>query len=85
MKTKDDVLDGELDLSKFKRVDPKRVDPNASKIPVSLRMDVEDLVAVRDEADRLGIPYQTLIGSIVHRYMTGQLLDKRDVDLKKIG
>lgn len=81
MKTKNE----ELDLSKFKRVDPKRVDSDAAKIPVSLRMDAADLVAVRDEADRLGIPYQTLIGSIVHRYMTGQLLDKKDVELFKVG
>ena len=81
MKTKNE----ELDLSKFKRVDPKRVDPDAAKIPVSLRIDAGDLVGVRDEADRLGIPYQTLIGSILHRYVTGQLLDKRDMELKKIG
>jgi predicted DNA binding CopG/RHH family protein len=81
MKTKNE----ELDLSKFKRVDSKRVDPDAAKIPVSLRMDAADLVAVRDEADRLGIPYQTLIGSIVHRFVSGQLLDKKEVELKKIG
>jgi predicted DNA binding CopG/RHH family protein len=81
MKTKNE----ELDLSKFKRVDPKRVDHDAAKIPVSLRMDAGDLVAVRDEADRLGIPYQTLIGSIVHRFVSGQLLDKKEIELKKIG
>jgi predicted DNA binding CopG/RHH family protein len=81
MKTKNE----KIDLSKFKRVDPKRVDPSASKTPVSLRMDVEDLVAIRDEADRLGIPYQTLIGSIVHRFVSGQLLDKKEVELKKLG
>ncbi len=81
MKTKNK----ELDLSKFKRVDPKRVDPDAIKIPVSLRIDADDLVGVRDEADRPGIPYQTLIGSVFHRYITGQFLDKRDMELKKIG
>lgn len=81
MKTKNE----DLDLSKFKRVDPKRVDLDAAKIPVSLRMDAADLVAVRDEADRLGIPYQTLIGSIVHRFVSGQLLDKKEVELKKIS
>lgn len=76
MKTKNE----KLDLSKF-----KRVDPDAAKIPVSLRMDAGDLVAIRDEADRLGIPYQTLIGSIVHRFVSGQLLDKKEVEFKKIG
>jgi predicted DNA binding CopG/RHH family protein len=85
MRTKNDKNDGDLDLSKFKRVESKRVDPNAAKIPVSLRLDAIDLLAIRDEADRLGIPYQTLIGSIVHRFVSGQLIDKKDIELKKIG
>ncbi|MDD4976643.1 MAG: hypothetical protein PHY93_19965 [Bacteriovorax sp.] len=48
-------------------------------------MDTADFVAVRDEADRLGIPYQTLIGCIVHRFVSCQLLDKKEIELKKIG
>lgn len=72
----------ELDLSKFKRVDPKRVDSEATKIQLSLRMDAMDIIAVREEADRLGIPYQTLIGSIVHRFVTGELVDKKNNDKK---
>jgi predicted DNA binding CopG/RHH family protein len=75
----------EYDFSKAKRVDPKRIDPDAIKIPTSLRLDANDVSKIRDEADRLGIPYQTLIGSIIHRYVNGQLLDKKDVELFKVG
>ncbi len=74
------------DLKKLKKREGKlKVDPDAVKTQISLRLDVSDLIEARSEADRLGIPYQTLIGSIVHRYLTGQLLDKRDVELKKFG
>jgi len=32
---------------------------------------------LKTEALRMGIPYQTLIGSILHRYVTGELLDRK--------
>jgi predicted DNA binding CopG/RHH family protein len=79
------IMKDEYDFSKAKRVDPKRIDPDAIKIPTSLRLDASDVSKIRDEADRLGIPYQTLIGSIIHRYVNGQLLDKKDVELFKVG
>lgn len=74
------------DLKKLKkREGVVRVDPEATKIQLSLRMDALDIIGVREEADRLGIPYQTLIGSIVHRYITGQLLDKKEMELFRVG
>jgi predicted DNA binding CopG/RHH family protein len=82
---KEVIMKDEYDFSKAKRVDPKRIDPDAIKIPTSLRLDANDVSKIRDEADRLGIPYQTLIGSIIHRYVNGQLLDKKDVELFKVG
>src|SRR5690349_18482900 len=53
------------------------------KIAVSLRLDPHDLALIKDEADRLGIPYQTLIGSIIHRFVTGELIDKKNVVIKQ--
>ena len=49
----------EYEFSKAKRVDPSRVDPDAVMIPVNLKIHANDLCLIRDEADRLGIPYQT--------------------------
>lgn len=74
----------EYDFSKMKKRSGKvKVIPDANKIPISIRLDAHDVSLLRDEADRLGIPYQTLIGSIIHRYIKGELLDKREIKLIK--
>jgi predicted DNA binding CopG/RHH family protein len=65
------------DLSKFKPVRPERVDPDAVKSMVSMRLDNSIISGLKDEADRLGIPYQTLINSVLHRFVTGELVDKK--------
>jgi hypothetical protein len=49
----------------------------ARRLHISLRLPEVDMAAIRVEARRLGIPYQTLIGSILHRFATGQLVDAR--------
>jgi predicted DNA binding CopG/RHH family protein len=39
---------------------------------IGLRISEQDLAALRADAERKGIPYQTLINSILHRYVTGE-------------
>ena len=74
----------EYDLKKLKnRPGRVKIDKEAAKLPVSLRLDGSVLAAIKTEAVRLGIPYQTLIGSILHRYATNELLDRRSLDLAK--
>ena len=68
----------EYDLKKLKRrPGPVKVDPNAAKIPTSIRLDGSLVASLKTESERLGIPYQTLIGSILHRYVTGELVDRK--------
>ncbi len=43
---------------------------------ISLRLLERDLHKIRTRALVLGIPYQTLIGSIVHQYAKGDLIGK---------
>ena len=43
------------------------------KKPVSLRIAETDLEKLKIEASQNGIPYQTLINSILHRYLNGTL------------
>lgn len=70
----------EYDLKNMKRRPGKvKVDPDANKMAISVRFATHDIALLRDEADRLGIPYQTLIGSIIHRFVTGELIDKKTV------
>jgi predicted DNA binding CopG/RHH family protein len=68
----------EYDLSKLKRRPGKvKTVPDATKVPISIRLDGGVLASLKTEAERLGIPYQTLIGSLLHRYSTGELVDKK--------
>ncbi|WP_347357487.1 hypothetical protein [Bdellovibrio sp.] len=57
---------------------------DVSKTLISLRINTNDLVDIKSEAERLGIPYQTLMGSILHRYITGELLDKKGAEILKM-
>jgi predicted DNA binding CopG/RHH family protein len=76
----------EYDLTKLKKRPGKiKTDPEAAKIAISIRLEGSVLVDLRSEAERLGIPYQTFIGSILHRYVHGELLDRKEIDLKRIA
>jgi hypothetical protein len=41
------------------------------------------LAVLKTEAERLGIPYQTYIGSVLYRIAHGELIDRKTVDLLK--
>ena len=75
----------EYDLSKLKKRPGKvKVDADAAKIPISIRLEGAVLADLRSEAERLGIPYQTLISSVLHRYIKGKLIDPKAIDLSRI-
>ena len=40
---------------------------------VNIRLSGQDLTALQMRAAREGLPYQTLLASIVHKFVTGQL------------
>ncbi|MFN7097942.1 MAG: antitoxin [Gammaproteobacteria bacterium] len=40
---------------------------------VSLRMTEWDFLRIQEQALREGLPYQSLLSSIIHKYLTGQL------------
>jgi predicted DNA binding CopG/RHH family protein len=77
------------------RLDPAAVLPEADKLAaveefhraaaggrskvISLRFDADLLERIRQSAQAQGLPYQTFIQSIVHRYVNGALLDKSAV------
>ncbi len=48
---------------------------------VNLRLNNDDVEKIRQKAKQEGIPYQTLIGSVLHKYATDQLLDEKSVEL----
>ncbi len=75
----------EYDLKRLKkRLGKVKTSIEASKIPISIRLDGSDLAALRTEAERLGIPYQTLVGSVLHRYVRGDIIDRKAPELAKL-
>ena len=75
----------EYNLGKLKKRPGKvKTDPDAAKTPISIRLDGTVLSDLRSEADRLGIPYQTLISSVLYRYVRGELVDPKAIDLGRI-
>ena len=46
---------------------------------VNIRLSELDLERIRARAEREGIPYQTLISSVLHRYVNDHLVDESQV------
>jgi predicted DNA binding CopG/RHH family protein len=42
---------------------------------VNIRMTERDLVRFKKKAEEEGLPYQTLISSVLHKYISGRLAD----------
>ena len=42
---------------------------------INIRISNRDLIAVQSRASEEGIPYQTLVSSIIHKYVSGTLRD----------
>lgn len=43
---------------------------------INIRPSPEDLIGIQKKAVEEGIPYQTLIASIIHKYVSGRLIPK---------
>ena len=43
---------------------------------VNIRISSKDLMAIQKKALEEGIPYQTLISSVLHKYVSGRLAEK---------
>ncbi len=46
---------------------------------INIRISEHDLETVKRKAEREGLPYQTLISSILHKYVNDQLVDEREI------
>lgn len=71
----------------FKRNDWKEVDgpeiknssmlsaKSTKSLRTNIRLSPEDAIGIKRKAAEYGLGYQTLIASIIHRYVTGRLVD----------
>lgn len=44
---------------------------------INIRMSSDDLDDIREIAREEGLPYQSLIASILHKYVTGRLIERK--------
>ena len=46
---------------------------------INIRISAYDIEKVKQLSTEEGIPYQTLISSVIHKYITGKLVDEKAV------
>ena len=51
---------------------------SVAKKAISLRLSPSDLEGIKSKALIEGIPYQTLISSVIHKYVNGTLVERRN-------
>ena len=44
---------------------------------INIRISEKDFIEIKSKSKEEGIPYQTLVSSIIHKYVTGQLVEKK--------
>ena len=69
----DSVENIESEKERYRKV---FIDNASKRKQVSLRLLEADLTRLRSRALAQGIPYQTLISSVIHQYVNGDLVSK---------
>jgi predicted DNA binding CopG/RHH family protein len=46
---------------------------------VNLRISEHDLGMLKERSSKEGLPYQTLMASVIHKYVTNQLVDEQNI------
>ena len=54
----------------------KELGLSADKKPVTLRLQERDITKLKGMAARKGLPYQTLISSVLHQFANGDLVER---------
>ena len=69
-------------LKKPSRIEQTQIRKAAKKFidkesKMNIRIDPKELAQIKAIADSEGLKYQTLIKSVLHKYINGQLIDKK--------
>ena len=76
----EDDIDNLRVVSKSKKYKINKIIQRARKNrAISLRIANFDLEKIKEKANKDGIPYQTLINTILHKYITNQLYEKEEI------
>ena len=85
-KLDDEEKNIEANLLKYKKASPGKttkieqiIKKAGEKKSISLRVNNHDLDQLKLKAEKEGVPYQTLISSIIHKFVTDKLVDQDDI------
>ena len=66
----------------------KIIEGSKKSRPISLRINERDLSILKEKAGKNGLPYQTMINVVLHKYATDSYLEKDEINkflrLKKV-
>jgi predicted DNA binding CopG/RHH family protein len=77
------ILDGQykpVPKSKWGRYQNAAKETMKKIARINIRMKSDDLEDIKRIADRKGMPYQTLIGSVLHRFAKGDMISVDDAE-----
>ena len=66
-------------LSKKEKAKIDSIISSSKKVSVTLRLDANDLEQAKRAAEKEGLPYQTFISSVLHRFLNGTLVDEKSI------
>ena len=64
------------DLPLHKKALKRAAENTLKRKPVTLRLLENDISNLKVRAIQDGLPYQTLVSSIIHKYLTGRLIER---------
>ena len=62
--------------TKMKKIKSAVTDKHTKRKAINIKVLESDLEKLKSKALEEGMPYQTLLNSVLHKYITGQLVDK---------
>jgi len=62
-----------------KKIIESILEKSSGKKVITLRLNNNDLEQIKSIANTEGIPYQTLISSVLHKYINDRFVDKNEV------
>ena len=65
---------------KTKRRIEKIIEVSRKSRPISLRINVADLEKLKVKANGNGLPYQTMINVVIHKFVNDSYLDKDEIN-----
>ena len=72
-----------------KKQTEKMIKKSRKSRSISMRINEEDLNQLKKKAEKNGLPYQTMLNVVIHKFVNDSFLDKDEIDkylrLKKAG